>query len=164
MNQNLELLKSTWAKAQQDYHAKIWHIMSNHQWNQASHQSPRRKIFTVIIVYLLSQQLLNAGWITFTSLPIMPLVMCLQYLRETSLANPTRVHLEGQLIDDGMHFTGGHSSCLGLHGNSHLKYFWNFWKVILEMSFSACSRVGYMTSMRICFLEHLMSYNPSKKL
>ena len=38
----------------------------------------------------------------------MPLVMCLQYLRETFLANPTRVHLGGQLIDDEMHFTGKH--------------------------------------------------------
>ena len=38
----------------------------------------------------------------------MPLVMCLQYLKEASLANPTRVHLEEKLIDDGMNFTGRH--------------------------------------------------------
>ena len=41
---------------------------------------------------------------------IMHLMMCLHHLRQTSLANPTRVHLEGQLTDDDMHFTGQHSA------------------------------------------------------
>ena len=36
---------------------------------------------------------------------IMHLMMCLHYLRQAFLANPTRVHLEGQLTDDDMHFT-----------------------------------------------------------
>ena len=52
---------------------------------------------------------------TFTSIlvplmrvGIMHLMICLHHLRQTSPANPTRVHLEGQLIDDDMHFTGQH--------------------------------------------------------
>ena len=39
---------------------------------------------------------------------IMHLMMCLHHLRQISLANPTRVHLEGQLTDDDMRFTGQH--------------------------------------------------------
>ena len=36
-------------------------------------------------------------------------MMCLQYLRQMSLANPTKVHFEGQLTEcDDMHFTGQH--------------------------------------------------------
>ena len=38
----------------------------------------------------------------------MHLMMCLHHLRQISLANPTRVHLEGQLTDDDMRFTGQH--------------------------------------------------------
>ena len=38
----------------------------------------------------------------------MHLMMCLHHLRQISLANPTKVHLEGQLTDDDMRFTGQH--------------------------------------------------------
>ena len=39
---------------------------------------------------------------------IMHLMMCLHYLRQTSPANQTIAHLEGQFTDDDMHFTGQH--------------------------------------------------------
>ena len=39
---------------------------------------------------------------------IMHLMMCLHYLMQTSLANPTSDHLVEQLTDENMHFTGQH--------------------------------------------------------
>ena len=59
----------------------------------------------------------------------MPLVMCLQYLRETK---PRRVHLEGQLIDDGMHFIGGHLAGVldFMEDVGSFEIFWNIWKMI----------------------------------
>ena len=56
----------------------------------------------------------NIGWITHSlvvplmRVGIVHLMMCLHHLRQTSLANPTRAHLEGQLTDNDMHFTGQH--------------------------------------------------------
>ena len=66
----------------------------------------------------------------------MHLMMCLHNLRQTSLANPTRVYLEGQLTDDDMHFTGQHlADFMANVGSLKKKMFLNIRKMIKSVFF-----------------------------